>query len=197
MGTIIAAPMRIFRDPIWQVTILYAALTVLLAYPLTVHPASRTLSLDADTNLFMWALAWDAHAFVHQPLSIFDANIFYPARHTLAYSENFIGSAMVAAPVIWLTDNLVLAMNSVVLLSCVLCGTGTFLLARAVGISSLGSTIAGLVFAFSPPRFLRLDQLHLARSNGCHSASRSCIAIWTMDARGTCGSRAHSSRCRH
>src|SRR2546430_2407168 len=123
--------MRTFRDPICQVTILYATLTVLLAYPLTVHPASRILSLDADTNLFMWALAWDTHAFVHHPLSIFDANIFFPARHTLAYSENFIGSAMVAAPVIWLTHNLVLAMNIVALLSCVLCGTGTFLLARA------------------------------------------------------------------
>jgi hypothetical protein len=154
--------MRMFRDPIWQVTILYAALTLLLAYPLTVHPASRVLSLDADTNLFLWALAWDTHAFAHHPFSIFDANIFYPARHTLAYSENFIGSAIVAAPVIWLTHNLVLAMNSVALLSCVLSGTGAFLLARAVGVSPLGATISGLVFAFSPPRFLRLDQLHLA-----------------------------------
>ncbi len=110
----------------------------------------------------MWALAWDTHAFVHHPLSIFEANIFYPAHHTLAYSENFIGSAMAAAPVIWLTHNLVLAMNGVALLSCVLCGTGTFLLARAVGVSPLGAMISGLVFAFSPPRFLRLDQLHLA-----------------------------------
>ncbi len=162
VGTIITTPMRVFRDPIWQVTILYATLTVLLAYPLTIHPASRVLSLDADTNLFMWALAWDTHAFVHHPLSIFEANIFYPAHHTLAYSENFIGSAMAAAPVIWLTHNLVLAMNGVALLSCVLCGTGTFLLARAVGVSPLGAMISGLVFAFSPPRFLRLDQLHLA-----------------------------------
>jgi hypothetical protein len=32
-------------------------------------------------------LAWDTHAFT-TPLSIFDANIYYPERHTLAYSEN-------------------------------------------------------------------------------------------------------------
>ena len=28
---------------------------------------------QADVDLMMWVLAWDAHAFIHQPLSIFDA----------------------------------------------------------------------------------------------------------------------------
>ena len=65
----------------------------------------------------MWTLAWDTHAFTHQPLAIFDANIYYPERHTLAYSENLIGSAFLAAPIIWVTGNLVLAMNIVALLS--------------------------------------------------------------------------------
>jgi hypothetical protein len=145
----------------WRVTLLYCALTFLLAYPLTLHPASRVMSKDADTNLFMWALEWDTHAFTHQPLAIFDANIFYPQRHTLAYSENFIGSAFFAAPVLWLTHNPVLAMNLVSLLSCVLCGLGAFVLARKLGLGVSAAVIGGLVFAFSPPRFFRLDQLHL------------------------------------
>jgi hypothetical protein len=145
----------------WRVALLYGALTLLLAYPLSIHPATRVMSKDADTNLFMWALEWDAHAFVHQPLAIFDANIFYPQRHTLAYSENFIGSAFFAAPVLWLTGNPVLAMNLVALLSCVLCGLGGFVLARKLGLGVSASVVGGLVFAFSPPRFFRLDQLHL------------------------------------
>ena len=65
----------------------------------------------------MWTLAWNAHAFVSQPLSIFDANIFHPLRNTLALSENLIGSAVFAAPVLWLTENPVLAVNVVSLLS--------------------------------------------------------------------------------
>jgi hypothetical protein len=146
--------------PIWRAG-LYCALTLLLAYPLTRHPGSRVLTADADTNLFMWALAWDTHAFTHNPLSIFDANIYYPERQTLAFSENFIGSAFFAAPVLWLTHNMVLAMNFVALLSCVLCGVGAFVLARSVGISPHGATLSGLIFAFSPPRFFRIDQLHL------------------------------------
>jgi hypothetical protein len=141
--------------------ILYVAVTLCLAFPLTVHPASRIMLPSPDAKLYMWTLAWDTHAFTQQPLSLFDANIYYPERHTLAYSENLIGSAVVAAPVLWLTGNPVLALNLVALLSCVLCGLGTYVLARRVGIGEAGALLAGLIFAFSPPRFFRLSQMHL------------------------------------
>jgi hypothetical protein len=145
----------------WRIALLYTALTLLLAYPLSLDPAGRVLATAADTDLFMWTLAWDTHAFTHQPLSIFDANIYYPQANTLAYSENLIGGALIAAPVLWMTGNPVLAMNVVALLSCVLCGVGAWLLARRIGVGPAGAAIAGVVFAFSPPRFLRLGQLHL------------------------------------
>lgn len=144
-----------------RAALLYIALTVCLAFPLTVSPASRVMQASPDAKLFMWTLAWDTHALTHQPLAIFDANIYYPEQHTLAYSENLIGSAVFAAPVLWLSGNPVLALNLVALLSCVLCGVGTYVLARRVGIGKAGATLAGLVFAFSPPRFFRLSQLHL------------------------------------
>jgi hypothetical protein len=148
--------------PVARAALLYSALTLVLAYPLSIRPASTVLSDGPDPNLFMWTLAWDAHAIINQPLAIFDANIYYPERHTLAYSENLLGSTVIAAPVIWTTGNLVLAMNLVALSSAVLCGVGVYLLGRKVGLGEAGALIAGLIFAFSPPRFLRLDQLHLA-----------------------------------
>ena len=144
-----------------RVALLYVALTLMLAYPLTRHPASTVLPMTSDTDLYLWTLEWDVHALTHQPLAIFDANIYYPFRHTLAYSENLIGSALIAAPVLWLTGNPVLALNMVALLSCVLCGVGAYVLARRVGIGPLAATLAGIVFAFAPPRFFRLGQLHL------------------------------------
>ncbi|MGE3509148.1 MAG: hypothetical protein AB7N65_09730 [Vicinamibacterales bacterium] len=140
---------------------LFAAITLLLAYPLSFHPATHVVSAAPDTDLFLWTLAWDAHALATRPLDIFDANIYAPQRLTLAYSENLIGSALFAAPVLWITRNPVLAMNLVALLSAVLCGLGAWWLARRVGVSKEGAVVAGLVFAFSPPRFLRLDQIHL------------------------------------
>ena len=54
--------------------ILYVAVTLCLAFPLTVHPASRVMLASPDAKLYMWTLAWDTHAFTHQPLALFDAN---------------------------------------------------------------------------------------------------------------------------
>ena len=82
-----------------------------MSLPFSLSPGSQVLADLPDTHLFIWTLAWDAHAFLHQPLHIFDANIYYPFANTLAYSENLIGSAFFAAPIIWLTGNVVLAMN--------------------------------------------------------------------------------------
>jgi hypothetical protein len=140
---------------------LYLVLTLALAWPLTFNPGSRVVAGGPDTELYMWTLAWDTYALLHRPLSMFDANIYHPQRLTLAYSENLIGSAFFAAPVLWLTDNPVLALNAVALLSCALCGLGAYILGRRVGLGVPGALICGLIFAFSPPRFFRITQLHL------------------------------------
>jgi hypothetical protein len=140
----------------------FVALTAVLTFPLSLEPGTRALPLSADTRLFLWTLSWDVHALLHQPLRLFDANIFHPEPRTLAYSEHLVGSAVVGAPFLLATDNPVLALNVVVLLSCVLSGAGTFLLARQLGISTAGAFVAGVIFAFAPPRFTRLAQLHLA-----------------------------------
>ncbi len=149
------------RD-LWLVILLYGSLTLLLAYPLSLNPTTLRLPTGPDGDLCMWILAWDAHAFIHQPLAIFDANIYYPQHLTLAYAENLIGSALFAAPVLWLTGNLTLASNFVGLFSCLLCGVGAYVLARRLGVGLAGAVVSGLIFAFSPPRFFRIGQLHLA-----------------------------------
>jgi len=145
----------------WKVLLAFVALTIVLTYPLSLHPGDRVLAIAPDTDLFIWTLAWDAHALVTQPLALFDANIYYPQARTLAYSENLLGGAIFSAPVWWLTGNPVLAMNVAALASCVLCGAGAWLLARRIGLSAGSAFVAGVVFAFTPPRFFRLTQLHL------------------------------------
>lgn len=142
-------------------TLLFAALTVIMAAPWSLHPASRVLVDAPDTHLYIWTLAWDVHAFVSNPFGIFDANIYYPLPNTLAYSENLIGSALVAAPIIWLTGDAMLAMNLVALSATCLSGLGAYLLARQLGIGAAGAVLAGIVFAFAPARFFRMSQIHL------------------------------------
>ena len=140
---------------------LFILLTLVFTYPLSVRPGSVLLADQPDFHLFVWTLGWIAHALATDPLSIFDANIFYPLRHTLAFSENLLGSGIFVAPVIWLTGDHVLAVNLVSLSSVALCGLGAYVLARRLGLSVGAAVVCGVIYAFSPPRFFRLGQLHL------------------------------------
>lgn len=140
---------------------LFVALSIVLTYPLSVRPWSTTFPGSSDRNLYAWTLAWDAHALLHQPLHIFDANIFHPYARTLAYSENLIGAALLVAPVEWVVQDPFLGFNLAALITVPLCALGAFVLARRLGLDSASAWICGLVFGFAPPRFLRIDQLHL------------------------------------
>lgn len=152
---------RLARRPAAVAAALYVLLTVVLTYPLSVHPATTSFPGGGDRNLFVWTLAWNAHAFLHQPLAIFDANIFHPYPRTLAYSENLIGAALLVAPVQWLMQNPWLTFNLSVLATIPLCALGGFVLARRLGTSPTAAWICGLIYGFAPPRFLRIDQAHL------------------------------------
>lgn len=140
----------------------FAALSLLLFLPLSLDPASRTLGWGPDERLLLWTLAWDVHALVQQPLRLFDANIFFPERHTLAYSENLLGSALLGAPVLLASGNIVLTFNLVVLAAYALSGAGAVFLARRLGLGRGAAALAGVIYAFAPPHFFRYAQLHLA-----------------------------------
>ena len=51
------------------------ALTLILTYPISIHPGSTSLGSDPDVHTYTWTLAWDVHAFITRPWAIFDANI--------------------------------------------------------------------------------------------------------------------------
>ena len=134
----------------WKAAALYALLTLILMYPVSVRPGSVAPGDGPDTQLGVWMLAWDVHAFTHQPLRIFDANTFYPLPRTLAFQDNLIGSALVAAPVMWLTGNPVLGLNVVSLVACILCGLGGYMLGRRLGMSAPAAVLCGFIFASKP-----------------------------------------------
>lgn len=146
----------------WQAAALYAALTLILMYPISLHPGSLVAGDGPDTHLGLFVLSWDVRSFTTHPLAIFDANTFYPNPRTLAYQDNLIGSALFAAPVLWLTGNPVAALNAVCLLATVLCGLGGYVLGRRVGLGGPAALVCGLIFAFCPPRFFRYSQVGLA-----------------------------------
>jgi hypothetical protein len=118
----------------------------------------QILKLDAgvsdfgDPLLNAWALGWIAHTVPEAPLQLFDANIFHPERWTLAYSETLIVPGLLAAPVIWLSGNTILAYNVLLLAGYVLSGLATFLLVRSLTGHAGAALVAGTVFALAPYR---------------------------------------------
>lgn len=51
-----------------------------------------------DAQLQAWQIAWARHALVRAPLSVFDANMFAPARNTLAFTEPLLGYGAAGIP---------------------------------------------------------------------------------------------------
>jgi len=128
----------------------------------SLDPGARSFAQGPDTRLYLWTLGWDLHALKTNPLGIFDANIFFPETRTLAYSEHLIGAALLALPLSFLTSNLDLILNFVLLLATFLTALGCDRLARECGASTRGALLAGIVGAFAGPKLSRLSQAHLA-----------------------------------
>lgn len=142
--------------------VVYALLLLAFTAPVSLDPGARTFAPGPDTRLYLWTLGWDLHAVKTDPLHIFDANIFFPETKTLAYSEHLIGAALFALPLSFLTSNLALILNFVLLGATLLGALGCDRLAREAGASRRAALLAGIVGGFSGPRLSRLTQAHLA-----------------------------------
>jgi hypothetical protein len=139
----------------------YVVLAVAMTYPLFFRMGDHVLITPIDNLLNTWILAWDYHALVSRPLRLFDANIFYPARNTLALSEHLLGDLPLFAPVMLVTGNPLLAANAVVFGSFIFSGIAMFALAWRSTRSAWPAFIAGFVFAFAPPRIGQLGKWQL------------------------------------
>jgi hypothetical protein len=145
------------------VLLLYVLLAVAMTYPLAFRLTDAVVNYG-DPLLNTWIIAWDIHALETQPLHLFDANNFYPYRNTLAYSENLLTTALLAAPWMWLTGNPVLAHNVLTLLSFALGGYCACLLIERLTDSLWGGIVGGFVFAFAHYRLGQISHIQLLTS---------------------------------
>src|SRR6266852_2415946 len=121
-------------------TLVYAALTVALTWPLA-RGLTHDVAGDFGDPLFTsWAIAWDA---THLGRGWWDANIFAPHPLALAYSEHFLPQALQVLPIYAATANPILCYNLLFL--------STFVL-------------AGLAFAFTPYRITSIPHLQVLSS---------------------------------
>lgn len=138
----------------------HTALVVLMSWPLALDPAGSGVVDRPDGRLNAWILAWDAHALLREPASLFQAPIFHPLPDTLAFSENLLLPALLAAPA-GLAGEPVLGYNLILMISAVASGLGAQLLARRAGAGGLGAFVGGALFAVGAHRWIRLAHLHV------------------------------------
>ena len=125
------------------VLLIGCALTATLTYPTIPLFATAGRIDGADGRFSIWNVAWIAHSLLDDPRHLFDANIFHPHRHTLAYSELNLVAGVLATPVYAFTRNPFAAHNSAVLIALFV----TFLAMWALVHRLTSSTGAGLVAA--------------------------------------------------
>jgi len=139
-----------------------AAITAAVALVLHAQVANPRAVPDLGDPLFsMWRMAWVPHQLAADPWHLFDANIFFPERGTLTYSDSIILPALTAAPLLLVGVPLSIAYTLLFLSSFVLTGVATYLLARAWAMGRIASWTAALMFAVYPFRLDHYSHLEI------------------------------------
>src|SRR5262249_9774050 len=106
-----------------------------------------------------WIIAWVAHQAPRDPLHLFDANVFYPERDTLAYSEAMILQGAMGAPLLWLGASPVLTYGLLLLAGFSLTGWSMSLVVHHWTGDWTAGLVSGLVFGFNAHTLTRLPHL--------------------------------------
>jgi hypothetical protein len=138
----------------------FTVLTIVLTYPQARHLTTH-VSSHFDSLFSVWRLAWVAHQLATDPLHLFDANIFFPAPRTLAYSDAMLLPGVALAPLAWLGISPIAIYNIALLASFVF----SALAAAALGWRLTGRVeagiVAGVIFGFAPHRVDHFSHLEL------------------------------------
>lgn len=155
--------------------LLFTALTAVMTFPQVLHMRDAVHD-DGDPLLVTWIFSWVAHQLPLAPAHLFDANIFYPERHTLAFAETLLVPALAVAPLRWVGVEPILVYNLVLLAGFILSGVGTALLVRSLTGCTGPAIVAGLVFAFLPYRIEQYPHLQLQQTQWIP------LALWAFHA---------------
>jgi hypothetical protein len=134
-------------------------LAIIHTWPLVTDPGTLSRNDNADAELNEWAMAWIAHQLPRDPTHLFDANIFYPERLTLAYSEPLIIPALMGAPLAWAGASPVFVYNIVLILGFALTAYAGYLLVYEWTGDRAAGLLAGSMFAFNSHTLTRLAHI--------------------------------------
>ncbi|HWS54401.1 MAG TPA: hypothetical protein VN228_09755, partial [Pyrinomonadaceae bacterium] len=137
----------------------FVALTALMTWPWALNLRDAVAD-PGDPYMIAWSLWWDYHQTFRDPLRLFHANVFYPYRYTLAFSENDYGIALLFFPAFAAGARPLTVHSVATFLGFAFSGYGMFRLSRTLTGSAAAGWVSGVAFAFVPYRFHVLAHLH-------------------------------------
>jgi hypothetical protein len=159
MGAAQPVPTRRASEAI-AVIAAYSLLTVVFTYPQIAHLADA-IGPHHDALFSIWRMSWIAHALASDPGNLLNANIFWPERHTLLYSDAMLLPGLLAAPALWAGARPVVVYNISLLATFVLCASAMYAFVRTRTATAPAATDAGIIFAFMPFRFGHYSHLEI------------------------------------
>jgi hypothetical protein len=159
-----ADPFRIRVAPgLWRRTT-FASVGIALALAILLHDQLQqpySVPDYGDPLFSMWRIGWVLHQLIADPAHLFDANIFYPQRLTLTFSDPIILPALTAAPLLAIGAHPVIVYNLLMLSGFWFSGIATYLLVERLTASPRAAFIAGLIYACYSYRFDHYSHLEL------------------------------------
>ena len=159
----------------WWIAAILVLLAVAHTWPLATDVTHLSRLDNADTKLNAWVVSWVAHRLPQAPLSLFDANIFHPNQHTLAYSEPLIPTVLVGAPLRWLGASPVTTYNLLLLVGMVTTGLSMYVLVFRFTGDHVAGLCAGCLFAFNAHTLTRFSHLQAFHAQWLP------LALWALD----------------
>lgn len=143
-----------------------SAITAVLTYPLAFKVDHVGRINTDDGRWSIWVVSWVAQALTTDPLGVYQANIFFPQRNALAFSEPNLVEGALGAPVWALTRNPYTTHNTVALLSFVIAAAGAYYLVRYLTGHRGAAAVAAILYAFCPFAFARTAHIQLLFTGG-------------------------------
>jgi len=177
--TEVAAPLTVRR--VTRETAIALMLGLLAAVAVTWPLVTKLghIGHDAfDPRFQAWTIDWVQHK-LGAPGSLFDANIFFPEPHTLAYSDSLLGIAIPLLPLRWLGVSPIGQLNVALLLGFATSAASGYLFGRVVTRSVAVGAVTAAAFAFGPFGSVSSGALHATAHAGVGVAA--AAAWWLAD----------------
>ncbi|MCD6419520.1 MAG: hypothetical protein J7L41_02230 [Synergistetes bacterium] len=143
--------------------IFFVCISIIMTYPVVRDMFyGYVVAQFHDDLISIWTLMWDIHSILQNGLNVeqlFDANVFYSYKLTLAFSEHQIFTALMGLPLYLITRSAIVMYGILTILPFALSGITMFVLVKHLTKSYLAGIVGGIIFSFIPYKMWCIHQI--------------------------------------